>query len=178
MYSDSGMARSSSSVGSCSGVKTLAVLLTMVHPLSSNVMSGGRAQSTTCASAGSDQTLFQTPRENLLGQFTSYKYHFGIRLFTRKPGLSGLGTHHHVHALEQHAAVNAFQEQNALVAQQVRPINLYDAAQEFFQAFRVKRPIGSEHKGADFILVCVMMVMAVVAAVLATFTVVIMMVVI
>src|SRR5690606_9581569 len=94
------------------------------------------------------QALLQAPGKNLLGQLAANEDHLGGRLFGRGPRFAGFGAHHHVHTLEQHAAVDALHVQNALVTQQVRAIDLHHAAQEFLEAGRIERLVGAEHEGA------------------------------
>src|SRR5690606_16734509 len=112
-----------------------------------------------------------------------YEYHPGIRLFTRKPRFAGFGTHHHMYALEQHASVNALHVQNALVAEQVGPVDLNNTPKKFLQAFRIEGPVRPKHECTDLVLVrmmvmgMIMMIVIMVAAVLATLAIVIMMVV-
>lgn len=105
------------------------------------------------------QALLQAPGKNLLGQLTSDEYHLGGRFVGRGPRLAGFGAHHHVHTLEQHAAVDALHVQDALVAQQVGTIDLHHAAQEFLKTRGIERLVGTEHERADFVVVLVVVVM-------------------
>src|SRR5690606_26560399 len=170
------MARSSSSVGSCSGVMTLAVLLTMIHPLSSSVCLW--ANCFVESFDGSGETLFQTPRQYFLGKFTADKYHPGIRLFTRKPRFSRFGTHHHVHPLEQHASINTLHVQNTLIAQQIGPVYLENATEELFKALRVKRAVRAKHERTDVVLMRMVVPVVVMRAVVSAFPIMIVMVVV
>src|SRR5690606_18328806 len=97
----------------------------------------------------SGQALFEPLGEDVLRQFTADEDHAGIRFFTGRPGFPGLGAEHHVDALEQDAAVDALDVQDALVTQQIGAVDLDDAAEEVFQAFRIEGAVGAEHEGAD-----------------------------
>src|SRR5690349_825985 len=75
------------------------------------------------------QALLQSPGKYFLGQFATDENHLGARLFAGGPWFSRLGSHHHVHALEEHAPVHSLHVKDALVAQQVRAVHLDHAAQ-------------------------------------------------
>src|SRR5690606_4697309 len=76
------------------------------------------------------------------------------------------------------AAVDAFQVQDALVAQQVGAVYLNNAAQEFFEPFRIECLVGTEYERPDLVVVVgVVMIMVMVAAVGAAVTLVVMVVV-
>ena len=63
------------------------------------------------------QTLLKTFCENFLWQFASDENHLGVFLFAGQPGFARLCAHHHVHALKQHATIDAFHVQDPVIAQ-------------------------------------------------------------
>ena len=67
-----------------------------------------------------------------------------------------------MHTLEKHTAIQALHVKDAFVAQQIRAVNLDDAAEEFFQAGRIEGFVRTEHESADFIVVMMMMMVLVV----------------
>ncbi|CAM5192306.1 hypothetical protein CDEF62S_06397 [Castellaniella defragrans] len=74
-----------------------------------------------------------------------------------------------MHSLEDHAALDAFDVEDAFVTQQVGAVDLHDAAQEVFQAFRVEGAFRAKQERPDGVVV--MGVMVVMAAIRATFVV-------
>ena len=97
--------------------------------------------------------MFQAPGENLLGELMADEYHLGIGFFARHPWFTRFRAHHHMYALEQHTPIDPLQIQDALVPQQIGPIDLHDAAEEFLEAFRIERLVRPEHERAYAVVV-------------------------
>src|SRR6266850_1111786 len=101
------------------------------------------------------QTLLETGYEQVFGQLLADEHQDRLLLVRLGPGLAEVAAHHHVNALEHHPPGVAFHPQDALVAQQVRPVDLDHARQELLELLAVERLLRAEHERLDLVVVLV-----------------------
>src|SRR5437773_5223774 len=101
------------------------------------------------------QTLLETGQEQVFGQLLADEDQDRFLLVRLGPGLAEVPAHHHVHALEHHPPGVALHPQDALVAQQVRPVDLDHARQELLELLAVERLFRAEHERLDLVVVLV-----------------------
>src|SRR5207302_2064903 len=102
------------------------------------------------------QTLLETGYKKVFGQLLADEDQDRLLLVRLGPGLAEVAAHHHVHALEHDAARIALHPQDALVAQQVRAVDLDHARQELLELLAVERLLRAEHERRDLVVVLVM----------------------
>src|SRR5438552_2636408 len=101
------------------------------------------------------QTLLETGYEQVFGQLLADEHQDRLLLVRLGPGLAEVPAHHHVHALEHLPPGVALHPQDALVAQQVRPVDLDHARQELLELLAVERLFRAEHERLDLVVVLV-----------------------
>src|SRR2546422_672526 len=101
------------------------------------------------------QTLLEAGYEQVFGQLLADEDQDRLLLVRLGPGLAEVAAHHHVHALEHHPPSVALHPQDALVAQQVRPVDLDHARQELLELLAVERLFRAEHERLDRVVVLV-----------------------
>src|SRR3954471_8478059 len=90
------------------------------------------------------QALLQPGDEQILRQLLADEDEERSFLVALAPGLAHVAAHHHVHSLEHHAARIALHPEDALVAQQVRAVDLDHAGEELLELLAVERLVGAK----------------------------------
>src|SRR5664280_1537725 len=96
------------------------------------------------APPGSGDALLQALLEDLFRQVDADEHHLAGLLFPCRPLRPEIAAHQLVHALEDDLAVGSLHIEHALVAEQLRAIDLDDRAQEVFELGGVERLVGAK----------------------------------
>src|SRR5205085_6899190 len=101
------------------------------------------------------QALFQPGDEQILRQLLVDEDEERGLLLALPPRLAHVAAHHHVYALEDDAARIALHPEDALVAQQIRAVDLDHAREELLELLAVERLVGAKHERLDLVVMLV-----------------------
>src|SRR5258706_3461894 len=101
------------------------------------------------------EALLETGDEEVLRQLLADEDQDRPLLVGLRPRLADVAAHHHVHALEDDPARVALHPQHALVAQEIRAVDLDDAGEKGLELRAVERLGGAEDERLDLVVVLV-----------------------
>src|SRR3954463_117489 len=99
--------------------------------------------------------LFEAGDEEILRQLLADEDHERLLLLHFSPHLAHIAAHHHMNALEHHAARVALHPQDAFVAQKIGPVDLDHPGEELLELLPVEGLVGAEHERLDLVVVLV-----------------------